>query len=105
MPKYIQKQRRQWLNSINNHNKGHIQWGYKYATKENGNDWVENTFEFILFDCARSISLSLGVYTKNERNNSINKLRIIRDACDELIDAMSNAETETERKKRMKIDN
>lgn len=102
MANYLKKKRRQWLNKLSNHNKGHLQWGYCIPTEENNDKYAYHDFEFVLFDCARSISLDLGAYTEAERRNSIRKLRIISGACEDLIDVLCDCETGAQRKKRMK---
>lgn len=92
--------KRKWLNELSNHNMGHLYWSWAIPTDEDKH-YESHEFSFVLFDCSRSTSLDIGCYTEKERRNSIKKLRIIQNACSDLISVLKDAETDKARRARL----
>lgn len=74
--------KRVWLNPSSSDDNGYV----IYGQDEEGDPTLK------IADCTRIVSLSLHCYTEKEKKQRIKKLKLIRDACQELIEAMEKIE-------------
>ena len=69
---------RVWLNPVNSYHTGWLKYGLSM-------DLDDGTYdaEFRLADCARSVNLSIDVYSRKARVASVKKLRLIAKAAEQ----------------------
>ena len=88
--------KRAFLNRKGHHTTAHILGEVSVWGKDEHSS-VEGSLS--IADCSRQINISIDTYTKNDLNNSIRKLKIIRDTCDNIITSLESAWAEVQDRK------